>query len=63
MRAPVRVEPGLVKEAPGGDDAEYTENDRHRRGFGKISDVSQVMRFLPKCVAHGLFKTLKIIEW
>ena len=62
MRAPVRVEACFEKEAPGCDDSDYTKKQYRRDAFGKISEVSQVMRFLAKRVGHGLSKTFKIIK-
>ena len=47
MAASVWIKAGLIKKAPGCDDAEYAENDRRRSALGKISDVAQVLRLLP----------------
>ena len=62
MGASVWIKAGLIKKAPGCDDAEYAENDRSRSALGKISDVPQVLRFLTECIHHRLSKTLKVSE-
>src|SRR5216117_3620228 len=62
MRPPVRVEACFEKQAPGRDDPDDTEEQQRGGGFGKISEISQVMRFLAKRVGRGLSKTFKIIE-
>jgi hypothetical protein len=63
MSAAVRVEACFNEQAPGCDNSKHTESQHRGRASGKISDVSQVIRFLPKCVDDHLSQTFKISEW
>src|SRR4029077_12452212 len=63
MSAAVRVEACFDKQAPGCDNCKHTESQHRGRASGKISYVSQVIRFLSKRVDDHLSEAFKISEW
>src|SRR4029077_12312431 len=63
MSAAARVEACFNKQAPGCDNCKHTESQYRGRASGKISDVSQIIRFLSKRVDDHLSQAFKISEW
>src|SRR5262245_28513934 len=62
VSAAVRIQASFDKEAPSRDDSQHAKNQHCRRTLGKISNVAQVMCFLPKHVHYSLPKTFKVIK-
>ena len=62
MSAAIRVQASFVKQASSGDDSKHAENQHCCRALSKISDVSQIIRFLAKHVHHSLPETFKVIK-
>src|SRR5213080_406124 len=63
MSAAVRVEACFNKQAAGCDNSKHSENQQRGRASGKVSDVSQIIRFLSERVDDHLSQTFKISEW
>src|SRR5206468_1465309 len=62
MCAAVRIEPCLQKQTAGRHNCKHTEHQGRRSTLGKIRDVAQILRLLPKRVDYKLPKAFKVRE-